>query len=818
MWVERLSHRAVRRLREDAANAPPSAGMALRTTPRLTWSLALLAILTFENSAGDGERTYAQILSLVTAEVLAVALSGKLVRRFARPETSHESRLTAIACLTIAVFAVELLVRAVSNSMLPLEQLLLILIRNAILALLLFANRQDCQRAACSLSLFLTIFTSTLSAHNWLIGSFVLFAVIGVFWLSDLHRETLRGRSIIRSTSHQTPSRWRAVLLLPLGFLLALPVAGLSTRALPGFMPSSGGKDWYFETAQGGVGDGDSLVAGIENIQSFAAIDDAPFLNSHEPSLYDMFDDSYNEPVKVEQQERAISISNPRSAQPSERDLAESQSVGKEFSTVRKSGQPNSGQIGNRTHNALLFVKGRVPLHLRLEAFDRFDGHDWTVDEFLGSGPSLQMERLNERPWLQISRPVDGAVFARPETHALKIIRLNSNRIPSPTQLLGVHIDKLDRTDFYRWAQPDILQMDRERLPSLTVIHLQSRIADVGKLEQLALQAHGDSGRYRKTEKGASSDRIEQLGRLWTESVPTGWPQIQQVIQHLRRDYVHDHDERPAADCTHTTIDFLFTAKRGPDYQFATAAVLLLRSLGYPARLVAGFYANPSRYDHRAQHTPVHSDDIHVWAEVSTIGGTWIPIEPTPGYELLRPLPTVWEILSDIVDTFWRWLVSHAVLVLVSSGTAVVLFLMRRTLVDRVEVLVWSWRSTRNVRARILATLRLMERRARRWGAACPQSISGSMWLMSLSVPQRGIERQTLIYFGRLADWAQFSPELTSLAEPDAEAVCRHTVQIWWRLPTTQLQLRSTKRPDRRWPETITHPNPLARTREMTTA
>ena len=47
--------------------------------------------------------------------------------------------------------------------------------------------------------------------------------------------------------------------------------------------------------ARDGIGNGDILVAGLDNIRSFAPIENAPFAASHDPTLYDVFDDSYNE-------------------------------------------------------------------------------------------------------------------------------------------------------------------------------------------------------------------------------------------------------------------------------------------------------------------------------------------------------------------------------------------------------------------------------------------------------------------------------------------------------------------------------------------
>ena len=91
--------------------------------------------------------------------------------------------------------------------------------------------------------------------------------------------------------------------------------------------------------------------------------------------------------------------------------------------------------------------------------------------------------------------------------------------------------------------------------------------------------------------------------------------------------------------------DFLLVARRGPDYQFASAAAVLLRLLEYPTRLVSGFYASPDNYDPETQHTPVVKEDLHFWAEVF-LPGLWIVIEPTPGYEVLGPGLPWWERIS----------------------------------------------------------------------------------------------------------------------------------------------------------------------------
>lgn len=779
-----------------------------RASYRLAWLLALLATLTLEVAAADGDRPAWTIALTVTIEAAIAGGFSLLARRFdSGTEAAGKSRLIWILCLATVPFIVEILVRGAMNTMLPLELLLLAYFRNGVLALAVFSHRSDCQRMCCSLSTFLTIFASALSTQLWLHGLVVVFAMVGIWWLMGTYWESLRGR--LAATSEQELSR-RWLIALPLIVLLmlaGLPVAATQTHALRGFMPSSGGTDWYSEAARSGVGDGENLVAGTENIQSFAPIEDAPFLSSHEPSLYDLFDDTYNEPVKIQKQDRAIALSREFAAKQKDHHLAESKQAGKQFSTLRKLGEPKRGKVGNRDSNALFYVKGRVPLHMKLEAFDQYDGIDWFPEPLAETNPKLTMETLNSRPWLRLpgSRALD--VYAAPETHALKIIRLDTNRIPSPTKLLRIHIDKLDREDFYTWAQPGIVRMDRDKLPSLTVMHIQSHIVDERLISKSFAHLSGGPATYRQFGNDERLERVRQLAREWTKDVAHGWPQVKAIVERLRRDYVHDRDVKPPTDCDHTVANFLFESRRGPDYQFASAAVLLLRSLGYSARLVSGFYAEPSRYEVRARHTPVLQEDVHFWAEVYAGSDDWLPIEPTPGYELLQPPPTLAEQVQAVALATLSFVMANVVSLALSLAVVVWLFVQRRFVADRVATAMWRWLPARDERAFVRQTLHLLDRRCERTGHARPRGTTASRWLERLAPRGSDSERQTLVEFARLAEWASYAPPETSSPGSHPREVCRQAVQAWsWkRIVQTTSEQTQTFNPSLKRPLTHRH-------------
>jgi hypothetical protein len=91
----------------------------------------------------------------------------------------------------------------------------------------------------------------------------------------------------------------------------------------------------------------------------------------------------------------------------------------------------------------------------------------------------------------------------------------------------------------------------------------------------------------------------------------------------------------PAAYLDH----LFFESRQGYCSHFATAFVLLARSMGIPARYAQGFrIANPG-----TGRTIITSDMAHAWPEAYIDGLGWISFEPTPGMKLTSS----WEASSE---------------------------------------------------------------------------------------------------------------------------------------------------------------------------
>ncbi len=72
--------------------------------------------------------------------------------------------------------------------------------------------------------------------------------------------------------------------------------------------------------------------------------------------------------------------------------------------------------------------------------------------------------------------------------------------------------------------------------------------------------------------------------------------------------------------------EFLLGSKRGTSEQFATAYVVLARSVGIPARVVVGYRVPPTRNADGGY--TVRNGDILAWPEVAVRGIGWVPLDP----------------------------------------------------------------------------------------------------------------------------------------------------------------------------------------------
>ena len=107
--------------------------------------------------------------------------------------------------------------------------------------------------------------------------------------------------------------------------------------------------------------------------------------------------------------------------------------------------------------------------------------------------------------------------------------------------------------------------------------------------------------------------------------------------------------------------DFLFTRKTGYCEHYATAMVVMLRTLGIPARLVTGFL--PGVWNDFGNYYSVRQQDAHAWTEVYFPGSGWVTFDPTPNVPAAPP--SLFSRVGKVVDSIrlkWdRYVVQYSV-------------------------------------------------------------------------------------------------------------------------------------------------------------
>ena len=167
-----------------------------------------------------------------------------------------------------------------------------------------------------------------------------------------------------------------------------------------------------------------------------------------------------------------------------------------------------------------------------------------------------------------------------------------------------------------------------------------------------------------------ATDRVRALARSVTASAATTYDKVRAL-----EEWMGEHTEyslnapplRPSADAVD---QFLFVDRLGFCEQIGTSLVVMLRSLGIPARLAAGYV--PGERNPFTGLYEVRAKDAHVWAEVWFPGVGWQGFDPTASVPLageaggLTAGAGLWSYLSNRLPR--PALLPTAVLVLLASG------------------------------------------------------------------------------------------------------------------------------------------------------
>ncbi len=111
-----------------------------------------------------------------------------------------------------------------------------------------------------------------------------------------------------------------------------------------------------------------------------------------------------------------------------------------------------------------------------------------------------------------------------------------------------------------------------------------------------------------------------------------------QAVEQWMTSHVHYTTDIPPLPAGADAVDsFLFGTRRGFCEQISTATVVMLRSLGIPAREAVGYVPGP--YNPITDLYDIQAKDAHAWVQVWFPGYGWQSFDPTASVPLANPAP-----------------------------------------------------------------------------------------------------------------------------------------------------------------------------------
>lgn len=682
--------------------------------------------------------------------------------------------------------------------------------------LLSVAPQRRWRQAALVTSAFAALMVTFAKPDPAVYSCVVLFGVVGLWRMMTTYWEGIESKAI-GSSSRQLPFRFSILGMTVIVMLLLAVAATALKRDALGWTSSwsffSGGEQWSDPYATGGVGDGENLVAATKSAQSEGPIDSDMFIESKKRSLYDVIAELNGEkkPTPRTETSQAVGIRTENYLHNHGR-LAKVQKNSSSFQTTRTSQVKDRPKPDDALSDALLLVTGEAPTHLTIETFDLFDGETWFQSE---AGSRRAMWGLlpgDTNEWYCFKRTDSRGVLYGFKNYQVAFVHLQSERIPLPPLTEAWSIGHVNQPRFYRPTLDDGLEMTLgNTIPEFTLIRLVSRGFRLKYLPMRNFWRQALVPRDRRPESlesleeepipelelpldDVATQQLRLLADEWTAGANPGWEQVQRIVNGLRSEFT------PAA-VPESSLEQFLQERRGPNYLFATAAVLALRSQGIPARMVSGFYVDPKNRNSKTGKTAIGPQDAHFWAEVHVGDGNWIPVEPTPGYTPPAESLSWLDHMVQAVLAAIMWCVAHWPWALSGLLAMIATIVLRRRLWS---ALGWSWwQATLALRPQhaVLATLRILERSARERGCPRPRHQPVGTWLRSAFAGQAGSETTVSLYLERLHQ-QRYSPT-TSASEGRADTdLCRRMVQQMQRL-----QLGTLTKSNQTQPSTATDTN-----------
>ncbi|MBB3204880.1 hypothetical protein FHS27_000647 [Rhodopirellula rubra] len=601
---------------------------------------------------------------------------------------------------------------------------------------------------------FLTQFAVAISDSKYAVLLAITWMAVCVWHLVANHWERLElcaAHHVRRGSGVRPVSVLAAIAICIVSGLVVKDRFGDSQRFEIGIMPTSGGTQWSDPAARSGVGTGDAAIAAKDHAESFGAVESDLFLESTESTLFDMFSDSIGEPKKKNKWERRQGMTADQVLEAHAK-TSKSEKGGNSFSTDRMPAKKHL-DLNDAAERAVIQWAGPTGIRLAMNRYDTFDGVDWT-NEATHRNEKLTRREIAKAVWF--CDPAAGALSgSTTEVNLLKVLRLDSTRLPTPMLASALHIKDVDRQDFFAIDDDGSFFMPgREKVPQLTVVNIASTTVMEDelwdRLPETIPSVEREGAAPAKPLMPSTMELLQkEIELIRREPHPPGdhtYQQLRSIVEHLRTEFTFD---RSAENVSSAPIEKFLQTRRGGDHLFATTAALMAREIGLQSRLVTGFYVRPSAIDIAARHANVLPEDVHVWAEIRMDNGRWFEIEPTPGYREPIYTPSAWLIASQFAAAKWPHALGLLAVACLLFATRLFWIELGLSVMYPIGAIMWP-------RGRMSLAMRVLQTRAKY--AGCPRVAGRPQrdWLLAITSTHDQL-RESARRFCDAADHAAFA-------------------------------------------------------------
>lgn len=278
-------------------------------------------------------------------------------------------------------------------------------------------------------------------------------------------------------------------------------------------------------------------------------------------------------------------------------------------------------------------VEAPEPMTLRGAIYDEYTGAGWKLSQAAAKPADLTIEQAEQGT--EGSR----ALVRRPVKTKITVVGEGGppRRLLAPGDPLAA--DKPGRILGAPGAQPAAITPDKEARPGgdYTTVGAVSAAA-INTLQDAGTAYPDDIFRIYTQLPASTPPEVAELTKQVIGTVATPYEAVRRVETYLRGSYIFTLEPDRPTPRRDAVAFFLFDERAGYFDHFASAMAVMLRSVGIPTRLAAGFVLDPADFDSTDKVYVVSEQRAWAWPEVYFPNLGWVEFNPTPSRSVVaRP-------------------------------------------------------------------------------------------------------------------------------------------------------------------------------------